>query len=169
MINITFQSKSPDPLGEILKEVETDIKAIRDKVNLLGSETEHKMKEIIVTSKVRPQADEPTDLENSITLDKFTNGWGVGDVERIHKDAPGWASLNWGSAHMVGRRLKRGVFNPGEPRPMEGMFRTGRWKAGESYGKEQYSPIVKKPIVAINYIERTIAWLENRLMDLFGA
>ena len=169
MINITFQSKTSDPLGEILKEVDTDIKKIRDEVNFLGVETENHMKQIITTSKVRPQADEPTDLENSITLEKFNQGWGVGDLEKVRKEAPGWAALNWGSAHMVGRRMKRGVFNPGEPAPTDSQFRTGRWKAGESYGKEQYSPTVKKPIIAINYIERTVVWLENRLNELFGA
>jgi len=167
MINITFKSASPDPFQEILKDIDTDIKTVHNQVIELGNETEHKMKEIIVSSKVRPQADEPTELENSIHTEQFPDGWGIGDIEKMKKDAPGWAAINFGSDHLVGKRLKRGVFDPGEPRPTESLFRTGRWKAGESYGKEQYSPIIKKPIIAINYIERTVFWLESKLNEIF--
>ena len=162
MLTISFGAKGPDPMDDIIKDVKGDEKIIKAKIDSLASETEIRMKAIIADSKVRPQADEPKILETSITTDTFENGWGVGDVEWIKHAAPYWAALNWGSAHMVGKRVPNGQFEPVHAKPDQSYFRQDRWKKG----KGRFSFIIGRPILAINYIERTVAWFENRINEI---
>lgn len=168
MINISFISKTPDPFGEIIKEVNVITEEQKTIVTKLGLETVEKMRAVINDGKVRPQSDEPTALENAIDIEYFENGWGVGDIEKLKQSAPGWAAVNFGSNHMVGRHLPLGTFNPGEPAPTDSFFRVGRWKKGEEYQGKKYSPIVKKSIPPMNYIEKTVFWLANKFAALTG-
>ena len=73
-------------------------------------------------------------------------------------------SFNWGSAHMVGKQLPVGGFNPGNSRPSQSDFRTGRWEKG----KANYAPIVTKPIPATNFLENTVNWLHYKVLQLLG-
>ena len=171
MINITFGAQGLDPIEEIKREIKTFDEDARRKTDELGDETAQRMKDLIQGSKVRPQADEPLDLENNINTDHFEYGWGVGDIAELKKNAPGWAALNWGSKHMVGQRLPAGTYQPGVSNPTSENFRGGRWKKGMygTLGGKLYHPIVTKPILPINYLERTIVWLENKINEIFGA
>lgn len=132
----------------------------------LGEETAEYMKSTINSSKVRPQADEPTDLENNIKVEHGQNSWGVGNIEELDKTAPYWRAVNFGSSHMVGKHLPTGVFDPGEPAPNKEWFRRGRWKKGQDYNGEQYRPIVTQPILPMNYIERTVVWVTNSITNI---
>ena len=104
MVQITFKAKTGDPIGEILKDIKDFDKTIKQDLDRLGPETLKVIKDYVHDSKVRPQAGEPTNLENALEVEFFSdgNGWGVGDIEKLTKEAPGWAALNWGSSHMVG-------------------------------------------------------------------
>jgi hypothetical protein len=169
MLKVSFVGKTNDPLGEIIKEVQEEEIRIKEQINNLGLETSLEMKKIINDNKVRPQSDEATVLENNIDVEYFTEGgWGVGDIDTLKSHAPWWAAINFGSSHMVGKRLPLGTFNPSEPKPTQSMFRLGRWKKGEDYNGEMYSPIVKKPILATNFIEKTAFWLVNKIDSLKG-
>ena len=168
MINISFKGSTNDPIGEIIKDVDIIDVKLKKTITELGPETASKMKEIVQSNKVRPQAEEPMTLETSITHEPFEAGWGVGDVELLKKEAPYWAAINWGSKHMVGKRLPKGTFQPGVGNPTNVDFRSGRWKKGmhASVGGSLYSPKVGKEIFAMNYIERTIKWLEDKFLEV---
>lgn len=168
MLSLKFVGKTNDPMSEIIKEVQADTKEIQDQINSLGDQSLVIMKETIQSSKKRPQAGQPTALENAIEIEKFSDGWGIGDIEKLRKDAPWWAAFNFGSSHMVGKHLPKGVFDPGEPSPNDSFFRQGRWSKGSNYNGEQYSPIVKKPIPATNFIEKTIFWVSSKFDSLGG-
>lgn len=157
-----------NPGFKILMENVNDLqKLATEESNNLGRATAEKMKEVIATNKVRPQAGEPTDLENGIDVEIFPNneGWGVGNIDKLNADenTKGWRATNYGSSHTVGLQLPKGVFDPGEPAPNGAFFRKGRFKKGEEYNDESYAPIMKKPIPAMNYIEKTVNWLQNEI------
>ena len=164
-MKITFAGKNGDPLEELSKEIKEFDKFLKLEVDTLAHETAFKMKAIINEGKVRPQAGDPTNLENAIEPELFDGGWGVGAIETLKKDAPWWAAFNWGSSHMVGKRLPPGSFvpDPGTGEPKSSNFRTGRWKT-----PGDFSAIVKKPILATNYIEKTIFWLSAKIDELKG-
>ena len=125
----------------------------KQEFNLIGLEVAQEMKSKISQSIKRPESSKK--LEYAITVDYFSNGWGVG---RISSLPIYWAAFNWGSGHLIGKRVPTGEFRPGNPEPNKSDFRKGRWhKSG------RFSFIVKNPIPATNYIERTAEWLINRI------
>lgn len=125
----------------------------RQEFDSIGLEVLNVMKQKINQSVKRPGSTKK--LEDSINIDYFKDGWGVG---RIASLVPYWAAHNWGSGHMIGKRVPSGEFRPGNPEPNTNDFRAGRWHKG---GK--FSFIVKNPIPATNYIERTAEWLVSRI------
>lgn len=138
-------------------------KDIRAKLKEIGDKTEKIMKDIIVSSKVRPQDGEPTKLENNIKAEHSRKGWGVGNIAQLDSHAPYWAAVNYGAnPHPAAQKARdgqvRGAFNPGESVPDAGARRTGRMVKGPYYIKDM------KPIPAMNYIERTA----KRIKPLFA-
>lgn len=172
MIHIDFKAKddpsnSTNLFDTFIKDINVTDKEVQKKLNDIGKETAAKMIEIIDDNKVRPQSDEPMDLEAHINCELFDGGFGVGDIEDLNENVGYWAAVNFGSSHMVGRRVPGGAFNPGENAPSVDAFRDGRWKTGDDAGKKHWSFIVTKPIPAMNYVEKTASWLDNRLDKLF--
>ena len=165
--SFTFKLKD-DPANtlnlfdDILKEVKADLAITKEELNQLGSDTASKMIEFIQQNKVRPQNGEPQDLESHINTEFFEDGWGVGDIDLLNDNAPYWAAVNWGSDHMVGKRVPAGFFEPGNPIPDPSSFRQGRWNVdtlggglsggGLGQGRKHYSFIVLNAIPAMNYI-----------------
>ena len=121
--------------GNNFKEIEVSIakleKDIQAQVRSLGGQTAQEMKAIIDENKKRPQAGEPTTLEDNIDVEYFADGvsWGVGEISKLNKNVPYWAAVNYGSDHMVGKQMPVGVFDPGIAVPDAGSFREGRFKA----------------------------------------
>jgi len=148
-----------------IRDIDAKNKIFKQELKDLGSQTEDKIKSVISSSKVRPQAGDPTTLEDTMYVEYFDNGvqygWGVGKVDELNDKAPYWRAVNYGSSHMVGRRLPLGIFNPGEGKPSSENFRDGRWQEGGGY-----SPIVTRPIPPMNYLERTSEWLKSRVSAL---
>lgn len=177
MLNIEFKTRD-DPgntlnlFDTFIRDLDTTDKDIRKKLDDLGKETAEKMIEIIDDNKVRPQSDEPTTLEDHITCELFDGGFGVGDIADLNENVGYWAAVNFGSSHMVGRRVPSGFFNPGQANPSPDAFREGRWKQGDldtgvpGVGAH-FSFVVNKPIPAMNYVEKTAIWLDNRIDKLF--
>lgn len=169
MINISFKSKTPDPMNEILEDVKLDQEKLRNQADQLGIETVQQLHAIIDEGRVRPQGDSKT-LQNNLIVEFFETGWGIGDIDKLNVNAPFWAALNFGSSHMVGKKLPPGSFAPGVPNPTSSDFRKGRWQKGQagSLGGKLFSPIVTKPIQPTNYIEKTVFWLSNKFKQLKG-
>lgn len=168
-MGIQIKYNDGDNFKELRFSIDQHEESIRKQVADLGAETADKMKEIIDQGKVRPQADEPKELEDHINVEHFTTGgWGVGDIQVLNEKAPHWRVVNFGSFHMVGKHLPPGTFQPGVPQPTPTDFRQGRWKPNQlgSVGGRLYSPIVTKPIPAMNYIEKTINFIRGKLHAL---
>jgi hypothetical protein len=159
---IELVTKYGDPFDEILKEVKADNEVMMEKFRQLGYDTAEKMISIIIQNKLRPQAGQDLDLENHIDVEFFEDGWGVGDIAELNDIAPYWAAINFGSAHMVGRRVPSGAFSPIRSNPDPTFFRQDRWVEGAGH----WSFIVKNPIPAMNYIEKTVFWLDGEIDDL---
>ncbi len=93
-------------------------------------------------------------LSNSFTTVKIPDGWGVGDIDFLNKQAPYWFWQNFGKAQS-GRTTpprSRGRFTTGNPKPNPGGGRS-RWNQS-STGQFLIDP--KKPIEAKNYIQATV-------------
>ncbi len=93
-------------------------------------------------------------LANSFTTVKITDGFGVGDIDFLNKQAPYWFWQNFGKAQS-GRTTpprSRGRFDTGNPQPTGGGGKS-RWNQS-STGQFLIDP--KKPIEAKNYIQSTI-------------
>lgn len=184
MITIDFKAKD-DPTNStnlfdtFLRSINATNQDVIKQLNAIGEETAKKMIEIIDDNKVRPQSDEPTSLEAHINCELFEGGFGVGDIQDLNENVGYWAAVNFGSSHMVGKRVPNGYFSPGQPNPTPDAFRQGRWKAGEDIvgmaggntgfpgtGNGHWSFIVNQPIPPMNYIEKTAIWLDNRLSNL---
>ena len=122
--------------------------------------TVQEMQDQITASIQRPGS--TGNLANSIFSERISDkSIGVGKISFLDENAKYWKAINYGSSHMVGRRMPFGTFAPGLATPDAGSFRTGRFYAGQSQGGSMYSPVVKRPIQAHNYIERTQAQLPN--------
>jgi hypothetical protein len=185
MLRVEIKAKD-DPANtlnlfdSLIKDIQVTDEKLKKQLDEIGPETAQKMIETIQNNKVRPQADEPNELESHINCEMFEGGWGVGDIQELNDEVGYWAAINWGSAHMVGRRVPNGYFSPGLPNPTPDAFRQGRWKPGETEtgamaggntgfpgtGKGHWSFIVTNPIPPMNYIEQTADWLDSRLDKL---
>jgi len=158
--------------GNMFKEIKESIniheKNVRLRLNKLGSETKKKMHEVIQSNKVRPQAGEPTKLEDNIDVEFYPAeaGWGVGEIDKLNKNAKHWRAVNYGSSHMVGKHLPPGIFDPGTASPDAGSFRAGRFKKGMNKDGKSYSPIVTKEISPMNYITKTINFVRREINKL---
>jgi hypothetical protein len=164
---IKIVTREGDPFDEIIKDLKADTQEVKASLKSLGEQTALMMVAIITNDKKRPQNGEPLALENHIKSEDITDGWGVGNIEELEQYAPYWAAVNYGSSHMVGRRVPDGHFSPIEAQPDPSFFRQDRWVVGGGdpsvKGDGKYSFIVGKPIPPMNYIEQTMDWLNEKL------
>ncbi|HED06343.1 MAG TPA: hypothetical protein ENI61_06640 [Ignavibacteria bacterium] len=148
---------------QIFDDIEKDIEFMnanmKAQVKAIGPEAAVKMRSIIADGKIRPQSGEPTKLENNINVEYSNDGWGVGDIEGLKKNAPHWAAINWGSDHLVGTEVY-GQFSPGEAKPNPKAYGQGRLKKGP------YKVKIEKPIEPKNYIEKTITFVRNQINNI---
>lgn len=145
-MRINIRVKGQEEIQKISGKID-DIKRIAHReIQDAGRETARFMRNYIQQNKKRPQAGEPTELENSIQHHKLPTGWGVGEISEMPEY---WAAINWGSSHAVGSYVPPGQFT-GYPEPNVGYNRQGRWQEGGPYSFK-----IRNPIPAMHYIERT--------------
>jgi hypothetical protein len=154
------------PLKQVIVNMQQSIELTKEQVRALGIETQEKFRQLIKASKKRPGGG---NLESKIQVEYFVDGvsWGVGNIDLLDKEAPYWKAINWGSSHAVGKVVGGGIFEPGNPKPDGASFRQGRFIKGASDSDgNQYAFTVKKPIKAINFLERTVFWFRNRINNI---
>lgn len=152
----------------IIKEIEVPIEKVISSFKTLRIQTVDKMREIIRTNKKRVRG-EKDKLEDAITSEpigdgKNTVGFGVGNISKLKSEAPHYLAINFGSSHIVGKKLPVGGFKPGEPKPQTGTDQKSRWFPGEG----KYTFTVKNPIKPVDYIERTAFWLNDKIDKLMS-
>ena len=165
-VKFSLSGRGAKDLRLSIKKLRVTENSLRRSVRALGDETDKKMKEIIQSRKVRPQAGEPTELENNIDVTHFESSdsvsWGVGDIRKLDAGFPGWKAVNYGSRHIVGLRLPVGGFDPGNPVPNSSDSRKGRWKQE----RNGWVAVIKNPIPPMNYIESTLFFVKQKFENL---
>lgn len=125
------------------------------------------------------------ELENAIQAHKLSDDdYGVGDILTMNQTVPYWMLLNNGGMVALKARRVPGYFDSSIRMPIAGLAGTGVGKeeyvysprgalafsftgVGKSSGK--YLMIVKNPIGAVNYIEKTKDWLKTVMGGKFSA
>ena len=146
MAKVTAKIKS-----NLVKSQTTFILNLSDRqIEAIARKTELVIKDKITESIERDGS--TGNLANSFTTVKLTDGWGVGDIDLLNKQAPYWFWPNFGIAQS-GRRdppASKGAFKSGNPRPTSGA-------SGSRWGNNgQFFINPKKPIEAKNYIQKTL-------------
>ena len=133
-------------------QAETIARLSERQLEAIARETERVIKQKI-TERI-DREDSTGNLANSFTTVKISNGWGVGDIDFLNKNAKYWYWQNFGIAQS-GRRIppvSRGKFRTGNPQPSSAGGNS-RWDQS-SNGEFMITP--QKPIEAKNYIQATI-------------
>lgn len=157
MLRIKITGKGYEKLQSDLNKIE--VKSKTDMIKI-GDVTVDTMRGHIKSSIKREGS--TGKLENSIRSHIFTLGKiivvGVGKVVELPIY---WAVQNFGSSHLLGKLIP-GYFSDGE-KPQAGA---GGQKF--TYKKKTFLMVPKKPIPAMNYIERTWAMMATIIPKLFG-
>lgn len=157
-----FKFKAQKGFQTIIEDINLKDAQMKQDLKDLGEKTRDQMKETIASNKRRDQAGQPTRLEDSIEVEHFQNGdeegWGVGNIAKMNKEAPHWTAINYGSRHIVGKT----VFSHFDP------DQNGRLvKNHEDKDPEKVRWITfKNPIPAMNYIEKTVVWFSGKIRGL---
>lgn len=169
MLRINY--KAEKSFEKIIKDIEISEQRFMTGLMALGTKTAETMKKKVEESKKRPQAGDSPKLENAITVEPLENGWGVGNIDKLNREAPHWHFVNFGISQkgMIipgrGKSVPKGQFAPGEGKPDPSQFQAGRWKTGDG----NYSFQAKKGIVSpLDYIAKTVHWLDGEITKLFG-
>jgi len=168
LIRVKIISQGED-LGTFVSRVKNDNDEMIKNLENLGREIHSFMQQTIVQNIKRLGS--TGNLVRSIQFGLLgSGGWWIGDIDYLNQFAKMWRWLNYGIAG-TGRTIPpstaenpriRGQFIPGEPRPMPSSFGQGRFQKG-------FYPIYpKKAISPINFIEKSIFLLENKLPSVIG-
>ena len=142
---------------------------MRQKVKELGQRALNYMLETIEEGIVRPSPAGESNLMKNIKIEYFSDGWGIGNIADLKTSAPYFLALNFGFSGHVGKKTPKGSFSPGDPRPNDRAFRSGRFYSGKTDGDgKTYCFVVNKPIQPIDYIEKTANWLESEINKLLN-
>lgn len=156
---------TPDEFKHILNN---SFKQIKRGLKLLGEETKNHMQQVIKTSKRRVGSQER--LENSITVTPLgSGGVGIGNIVTMDQLAPYWYLINYGGFTVA---AKRGLIVPGSfgsnSAPDKAYKGTGIGYERWNYQKGgPFFMLPQSPIMAMNYIEKTSAWVNTVIKPLF--
>ena len=168
MIQITVIGTTPKQLAEMI-----EIKSENVKMGLVETATEaRKMMADIIGLGYQGKGKRDGShgkLEGAIKVEKLADDEvGVGNILEMNKDVPYWMLLNNGGMVSPGARKVAGYF--GNDNAPNSSF------TGTGVGKEQFfnawfthMMIVKNPIGAVNYIEKTKDWLKTVMGARFSA
>ncbi len=164
MIRVSF--KTDKGYDQILKEIKAKERKIINAVMNMGIATKDKMKNTVIENIKRPGS--TGKLVGAITYEDISAGdyigWGVGNIDILNKEAPYWKIQNFGSSHIVGKDFY-GFFQPGEEHPDVGHFREGRFYEQGDFG---WKMTPKNPIPPMNYISKTVHFLEGQFIKIRG-
>jgi len=169
MIRITIQRHGRSPKEFVVRLNRLIWFELQEELNRLGEENHKFMRAFINASRKRPGG--TGRLANAIDFNfwsaGYTAGFEIGKISELDQKAPYWKAINYGG---VVPPPSFGYFFPGEPRPHPSYFREGRWQEqGSNYGfEEEYGfPMTpKKPIPAMNYIQRSEFLLRGNLIKM---
>lgn len=85
-------------------------------------------------------------LEDSISFEKISDGYGVGNISEMNQNVPYWRHVNFGSQAIGANhdhRVPTGAFT---------RSTGGRWQVESG----NFSFIPTKPIAPLNYIDKTV-------------
>ena len=163
MIKLTVKNKQV--FDEIIVQVEQDVKDFKSQLMNLDREVLEFMRDYINSRKTRDDkiTANTGKLEEALDVDEKYDrelefGWGIGDEDKLKKEAAHFAALNYGSDHIIGMKVP-GEFPSGRPVP---------GGSGEAFIKTTGSwlMIPQKPIVGIDYIENTKNYLIKRIIEI---
>jgi len=156
--NIRVRGKTIQSISADANKLEPDLKR---RLNVLGMETLGFVKSYISGHKKRSQAGDPPKLENAMEITFYPLGWGIGEIDKLNKEAPHWYWINFGVAQS-GRRIPPSTK---EFPKLHGQFQpnaNGRFKKGG------FPIFPQKAITAMNYIENTQAFINAQIPVLFN-
>lgn len=141
-------TKSGVPLRQIPIRFKKKIELTKMQVRALGIETRDKFREIIRRNKKQGRGK----LERLIEVEYFVDGvsWGVGNIDLLDKEFPGWKAVNWGHKGYTIRAKNK-------------KFLRFKDKDGKIiYRKEIHNHAVHP----MNFLERTNWWFKRRILTL---
>lgn len=160
--------KKGKPIEKVITEIkEFPVKAKNDLIKL-AQQVLNKMHRNINAERKRDKKvhglspkDSKMSLIDAIQIEYFENGWGIGNISYLKANSPHYLAINWGSNHIVGKVLYGHFGENSKPRSSgkrQPFYATEPW----------YSMIPKKPIVGINYIEKTNFFLVGKIQDIIA-
>jgi len=143
---------------ELFLELEKEWINFQRQAILMGKSLHTFVKEYIKNHAKRPGY--RGKIANTINFKSFIKskkiGFGIGEISVLdEKTDRAWRAVNWGSSHMVGKKLPVGYFRPGKAKPDRAHFREGRWYSTGGV-MSKYTPIVKMPIPPMYFVEALI-------------
>lgn len=168
---ILIRYKTDRGIGEIIKEIDAHQAKVEVMVMSIGKGTVDKMRSVIRQKKKRPggTGNLEKNIDMEVIMGKDIIGWGVGNIDKLNKNASWWSFVNFGVSQKGmripgrGKRVPTGAFVPGKPRPDPGSFQEGTWKKGAG----NFSFVAKRGILhPLNYISKTMHWLVIELDKL---
>ena len=168
MIEITIIGTTPKKLAELItmKSITT-----REGVAATAEETRKMMVDIIglgYQGKGKRDGSHGK-LESNIQVEMVTqDDYGVGNISKMSAEAPYWMLLNNGGMVSPGARKVPGYFG-NDNAPSSSFAGTGVGKDQFMYSWFTHMMMVKNPIGAVNYIEKTKDWLKTVMGAKFSA
>lgn len=150
-----------EPKGFIKRQLSI-IKDLSDRqANEIANESAQVMRDNI-TSSIQREGSTGT-LANAMQVEKTSDGYGVGNINSLNQHVKQWYWLNFGVAQ-TGRTTPPGTDeNPN----IKGHFEpdnNGRFVKGSP----RFVMNPKKPITAINYIEKTVQNIPSIILNVFN-
>lgn len=88
--------------------------------------------------------------------------FGVGKISVLKRKYPYYLAINFGSPHIIGLQVPRGIF--GDGKPVSNSTRLSRWKRNSL---RNYSFISKRGIPAMHYIDKANAKLMPKFNEMW--
>lgn len=168
MIEVTIIGTTPKQLAEMIEITNINIKTGLEDI---ANEVRKNMIDIIglgYQGKGKRDGSHGK-LESTIQVEKLSDDeFGVGNIMKLNQETPYWMLLNNGGMVSPGARRVPGYFGNDNP-PDASFTGTGVGKEEFFYAWFTHMMIVKNPIGAVNYIEKTKDWLKMSMNGKFRA
>lgn len=152
---------------EFLTDINERVLGIKNSLRLLGGDAQDRMRNIINSEKVRRGS--KNELEDAIRVHELKDGVGVGKISELPLY---WYVLNYGTKYKTGEKFippaNLGHFEG--TAPSSNLHETGggtdRWT---HTGNRKDFLMKPKVFTPINYIEKTLSWIDSRIKTILTA